>query len=299
MPVPRTQPNRHNSFTIFSDFGPLSLGRDAAYHPLVKRRHDHPAIDRQSLPAAGWRRRGSNGLTVQTGVERVSSPFVAAPAGAEPSAAPTSALTYPTPMAQPAAYAGAAGAFAGDGAPPPFAAVDVAEPDTFATQTETAVDDASADSLEFIHQVDLDTIESIEPAGRLTEAPVIDAGDRDAQLALLRERLAFYEAFDSLIQDNVARSAELFRSLFEERERAKAEAANQRAELEANVVLQAERTLAGERERYHLTLLSLMDDASAAQRQIDGLIQRLAHAIGDVAGNGPTQSAGVIQRFSA
>jgi hypothetical protein len=47
---------------------------------------------------------------------------------------------------------------------------------------------------------------------------------------LLRERLAFYEGFDALIQDNVAHARELFRLAAQERETATAEADRVRQE---------------------------------------------------------------------
>lgn len=120
-----------------------------------------------------------------------------------------------------------------------------------------------------------------DSVGHVMELTQLVIEERDAELAQLRERLAYYEAFDALINDNVARSAELFRSLTDERERMRREAARLLAEREAAVAQEAERRLAVERARTHATLMALMDEASQMQRQIDGLIQRIAEAITD------------------
>lgn len=117
---------------------------------------------------------------------------------------------------------------------------------------------------------------SITPVMELAQV-VIE--ERDAELAKLRERLAYYEAFDALINENVARSAELFRSIQDERERLRAEAARWQATREAAVAEEVERRLAAERARTQAMLNALMDEATHLQRQIDGLIQRLAEAI--------------------
>jgi ABC-type phosphate transport system auxiliary subunit len=115
-------------------------------------------------------------------------------------------------------------------------------------------------------------------------APVMEMAqavieERDAELAALRERLAYYEAFDTLINDNVSRSAELFRPVNEERERLRAEAARWHAAAEAAGAQEAERRLAAERSRTQTILMSLMDEATGMQRQIDSIIQRIAEAI--------------------
>jgi hypothetical protein len=127
-------------------------------------------------------------------------------------------------------------------------------------------------------------------------APVIEMAqivieERDAELAILRERLAYYEAFDSLINDNVARSAELFRSVSDERERLRAEAAQHQLAVEDAAEQEVERRIAAERQRTQAMLMSLMDEASRMQRQIDGLIQRIAQAITESAVRLP-ESAG-------
>jgi hypothetical protein len=123
--------------------------------------------------------------------------------------------------------------------------------------------------------------EAAASVGNVIEMTQLVIEERDAELALLRDRLAYYEAFDSLINDNVARSAELFRSLNDERERMRQEATRLQAERESTIAQEAERRLTAERQRTHALLMSLMDEASQMQRQIDGLIQRIAVAITD------------------
>lgn len=115
--------------------------------------------------------------------------------------------------------------------------------------------------------------------GGVIELTQLVIEERDAELALLRERLAYYEAFDTLISDNVARSAELFRSLNDEREKMRRESARLQAERELAVAEETERRLGEERAKTQAMLLALMDDASMMQRQIDGLVQRIADAI--------------------
>ena len=118
--------------------------------------------------------------------------------------------------------------------------------------------------------------DQIVPRG---DTQVVTVDERDAQMARLSERIAYYEAFDSLIHDNISRSADLFKSVFEERERVRLEAEAYRLELEAGATLEAQRTLVTARESFQSTLMFLMDDANGMQRQIDGLIQRISDAI--------------------
>ena len=54
--------------------------------------------------------------------------------------------------------------------------------------------------------------------------------EREAELVRLRERLAFYQSFDGLIQDNITRSGDLLRQAMQMRESAAAEIASAKAE---------------------------------------------------------------------
>ncbi len=100
------------------------------------------------------------------------------------------------------------------------------------------------------------------------------------QVRTLQERLAFYEGFDQLIQDNVAHARELFRLAAQEREAA------------ATTIDQA-RHDAGRRE-VHLRgeLGQIASELSELSRRVDALSDRVARALGEPASqNGWTESA--------
>lgn len=97
-------------------------------------------------------------------------------------------------------------------------------------------------------------------------------------IAELRDRLAYYEHFDSLIRDNISRSADLFQAVFAEREKVRGE----RRIVESDVIsmsAEIERRMDAERTRTQQILLSLMDEATYLQQRADSLIQRIAEAI--------------------
>jgi hypothetical protein len=121
------------------------------------------------------------------------------------------------------------------------------------------------------------------PVTPVMELAQVVSEERDEDLAELRVRLAYYEGFDALISDNVARSAELFRSVSEERERMRSQAVTWQLETEARMSLAVERFLADERERTQALLTALMTEATQMQRQIDSLIQRIASAMSETA----------------
>ncbi len=95
------------------------------------------------------------------------------------------------------------------------------------------------------------------------------------QVRALQERLAFYEGFDLLIQDNVAHARELFRRAAHERE--SAAAAAERA-----------RHLAGQREEYlHGELETIAADLAELAQAVAALSHRVARALGEpVSANG-------------
>lgn len=93
----------------------------------------------------------------------------------------------------------------------------------------------------------------------------------EQQVRALRERLAFYEGFDQLIQDNVAHARELFRLAATEREAA-AEAA-ERARFESG---QREAALRRELE-------SLAVDVDALAGAVNSVRGRISRALGDPA----------------
>jgi len=108
------------------------------------------------------------------------------------------------------------------------------------------------------------------------------AGELDA----VRQRLAYYERFDSLINDSIQRSADLFQALFTEREAQRRSGASMVAEVSASAEAEAERRMAAERRQMHETLMGLMTEAGRMQRQVDGLIQQIAEAVTDLSTRG-------------
>jgi len=108
------------------------------------------------------------------------------------------------------------------------------------------------------------------------------AGELDA----VRQRLAYYERFDSLINDSIQRSADLFQALFAEREEQRRAGASLAAEIGSAAEAEAERRVAAERRQMHETLMALMTEAGRMQRQVDGLIQQIAEAVTDLSTRG-------------
>jgi hypothetical protein len=102
----------------------------------------------------------------------------------------------------------------------------------------------------------------------------------EQQVRTLQERLAFYEGFDRLIQDNVAHTRELFRLAAQEREAA------------ATAIDQA-RHDAGQREAHLRGELELVaTDLGQLSQLVEALAGRVARALGEpVNQNGSTESA--------
>src|SRR3954468_4706801 len=90
--------------------------------------------------------------------------------------------------------------------------------------------------------------------------------ERDAELVRLRERLAFYQSFDSLIQDNIARSGDLLRQAMQMRESASAE--------NASALAEAERQRYADRDRYRALFSTLLDEVTSVQMQAERLARR-------------------------
>ncbi len=102
----------------------------------------------------------------------------------------------------------------------------------------------------------------------------ISGGSLEEQLARAQERLAFYEGFDRLIQDNIARSAELMREAMDLRERAQFEIAQGHAE--------AERRVQTEREKQRLVFTSLLDELGEVQQSADRVARRVSQALEEI-----------------
>jgi hypothetical protein len=117
--------------------------------------------------------------------------------------------------------------------------------------------------------------------------PVPDATPRQSdsdretleqQLRALQERLAFYEGFDRLIQDNVAHARELFRLAAQERE--------------AATVVDRARHDASRREAHLRGELQLIaSDLRQLSQIVETLADRVARALGEPSQNGWEDSA--------
>ncbi len=105
-------------------------------------------------------------------------------------------------------------------------------------------------------------------------SPGIPIGSLEEQLARTQERLVFYEGFDRLIQDNIARSAELMREAMDLRERAQREIAQGHA--------QAERRILTEREKQRLVFTSLLDELAEVQQSAERVARRMTQALEEI-----------------
>lgn len=91
----------------------------------------------------------------------------------------------------------------------------------------------------------------------------------ELEVRSLRERLAFYEGFDRLIQDNVAQARELFRLAAEEREAASAEIEHEK------------RTAAIREARLTAELEAIGLEVGELGTAVDALARRIAAALGE------------------
>jgi hypothetical protein len=106
----------------------------------------------------------------------------------------------------------------------------------------------------------------------------------EQQIRALQERLAFYEGFDRLIQDNVAHARELFRLAAQEREAAATEIDRARHD-------------AGRREAHLRGELELIaSDLRQLARLVEALSDRVTRALGEPASqNGGTAGANAAE----
>jgi hypothetical protein len=113
---------------------------------------------------------------------------------------------------------------------------------------------------------------AVDPAaGRTPTQPTTEEPD---EVSRLRERLAFYESFDQLIQENIGRAGELMRQAMDLRETASLEVAAARTE--------AERDRTADRVRYRSLFGEMLDEVTALQGQAERLARRLTDALDDV-----------------
>ena len=123
---------------------------------------------------------------------------------------------------------------------------------------------------------------ALETQFGLTAPQSHSPSERDESVAALRERLAYYEHFDDLIRENIARSAALFQAVFAEREKARKVQADAESTMNA-VSAEADRRMNSERQHIQHVLMSLMDEATFLHQRSDALIQRLAEALTELA----------------
>jgi hypothetical protein len=90
-----------------------------------------------------------------------------------------------------------------------------------------------------------------------------------------QEWVNFYESFDKLVQDHLARSSELLRRAMSLPEVADREVAQVRAEMEGK--------LAAERERSHDLLTELRDEISTSHTHVTALAEDVQHVAADLA----------------
>lgn len=126
---------------------------------------------------------------------------------------------------------------------------------------------------------------------------VTDTSSEAAEIARLRERLTFYESFDRLIQENIARSGDLMREAIELRERTHAELARAREELEQSRK-QAEEQLQAERQSQRRIFASLVEELSAVQESAERLTRRVSEAVSQI-GDAPSRLTGGASALSA
>jgi hypothetical protein len=106
------------------------------------------------------------------------------------------------------------------------------------------------------------------PEAELSKTP---HGSVEDELTRLRERVAFYESFDGLIKDNIARSGDLLREAVEVRESALRSVAEAKAE--------AERKSEEDRNHYRELLTALLGEARQLQERADSLTTRIAAVV--------------------
>jgi hypothetical protein len=94
------------------------------------------------------------------------------------------------------------------------------------------------------------------------------------EIALLRERLAFFESFDQVIHDNVSHSSELLR---------KAAASQEEAHRAlASATSQSNATRLAERSRFRELFSTMLDEVTALQGHLERLARRVADTLDDL-----------------
>ena len=108
-----------------------------------------------------------------------------------------------------------------------------------------------------------------------------NAAERDDDIAQLKDRLAFYESFDQLIQENITRAGDLLR-----------EAAAKRSETELALrssTAEIERKQQEERVQYRRVFSGLLDQIQTVQQNVERLAREVSDALDDLEAVLPAQ----------
>jgi hypothetical protein len=124
------------------------------------------------------------------------------------------------------------------------------------------------------HQHSTETEDTMEPQDVERKAGTSGMPKEFLALTHGQEWVAFYESFDKLVQDHLQRSSELLRRAMALPEVADREVAQVRAEMEAK--------LAAERERSRELLAQLREELLASQRQVSILSESVNSLIADL-----------------
>ncbi|MDQ3514889.1 MAG: hypothetical protein M3462_14760, partial [Chloroflexota bacterium] len=117
--------------------------------------------------------------------------------------------------------------------------------------------------------------ETGEPAG-MSRLGV--PGDATGEVARLQERLRYYDSFDRIIQENIARSGEMMREAADLRERTLAEMARVREEA-ASIRTDADGRSRADQDAQRTTLTAFLDELTTVQQATDRLRLRLVDAL--------------------
>ena len=96
----------------------------------------------------------------------------------------------------------------------------------------------------------------------------------DEEITALREKVAFYETFDSLIRDNIDRAGALLREVATKQVDAEAKLRSSTKDLERRQI--------EERTRYRKIFGSMLDEVSTIQQQVERLARQVSDALDDV-----------------
>ena len=100
------------------------------------------------------------------------------------------------------------------------------------------------------------------------------ARDRADDIEQLRERLAFYESFDQLIQDNITRAGALLREAAARKSEGELALRSSAAEFEQKQL--------AERVNYRRIFSSLLDEVTTVQQNVERLARQVADALDDL-----------------